>query len=134
MSEELETLRPAAFAIAYRMLGSVSEAEARAKRETYVGDWLPEPLVASAEDDPARRAEMADSLSLAFLVLLESLSPEQRAAFLLHEVFDEPYSRIADVIGTRSCWPTTWSSAATAGARRRASSARSTAAPGWRAR
>ena len=141
MSEELETLRPAAFALAYRMLGSVSEAEdvvqegflrlhrereggrliespraflstvvsrlsldhlrsARARRETYVGDWLPEPLVASADDDPARRAEMADSLSLAFLVLLESLSPEQRAAFLLHEVFDEPYSRIADVIGT----------------------------------
>ena len=139
--EEFDELRPSAFAIAYRMLGSVSEAEdvvqegllrlhrareggkriespraylstvvsrlsldqlrsARVRRETYVGEWLPEPLVASADDDPARKAEMADSLSLAFLVLLESLSPEQRAAFLLREVFDEPYGRIAEVIGT----------------------------------
>jgi len=73
---------------------------ARRRRETYVGEWLPEPLVASADDDPARKAEMADSLSLAFLVLLESLSPEQRAAFLLREVFDEPYDRIADIVGT----------------------------------
>jgi Sigma-70, region 4/SnoaL-like domain len=56
--------------------------------------------VASADDDPARKAEMADSLSLAFLVLLESLSPEQRAAFLLREVFDEPYDRIAEIVGT----------------------------------
>jgi RNA polymerase sigma-70 factor (TIGR02957 family) len=139
--EEFDELRPSAFAIAYRMLGSVSEAEdvvqegffrlhrardegeriespraylstvvsrlsldhlrsARARRETYVGEWLPEPLVSSSEDDPARKAEMADSLSLAFLVLLESLSPEQRAAFLLREVFDEPYDRIADIVGT----------------------------------
>jgi RNA polymerase sigma-70 factor (TIGR02957 family) len=139
--EEFDELRPSAFAIAYRMLGSVSEAEdvvqegflrlhraraggeriaspraylstvvsrlsldhlrsARVRRETYVGDWLPEPLVASVDDDPARKAEMADSLSLAFLVLLESLSPEQRAAFLLREVFDEPYDRIAEIIGT----------------------------------
>jgi RNA polymerase sigma-70 factor (TIGR02957 family) len=136
--EELDELRPSAFAIAYRMLGSVSEAEdvvqegflrlhrareggeriesplstvvsrlsldqlrsARVRRETYVGEWLPEPLVASADDDPARKAEMADSLSLAFLVLLESLSPEQRAAFLLREVFDEPYDRIAEIVGT----------------------------------
>jgi RNA polymerase sigma-70 factor (TIGR02957 family) len=136
--EEFAALRPSAFAVAYRMLGSVSEAEdvvqegflrlhrarargeriespraylstvvsrlaldhlrsARARRETYVGEWLPEPLVG---DDPARRAEIADSLSLAFLVLLESLSPEQRAAFLLREVFDEPYDRIAEIIGT----------------------------------
>jgi RNA polymerase sigma factor (sigma-70 family) len=73
---------------------------ARVRRETYVGEWLPEPLVASADDDPARKAEMADSLSLAFLVLLESLSPEQRAAFLLHEVFEEPYERIAEIIAT----------------------------------
>jgi hypothetical protein len=65
-----------------------------------VGEWLPEPLVASADDDPARKAEMADSLSFAFLVLLESLSPEQRAAFLLREVFDEPYDRIAEIVGT----------------------------------
>jgi RNA polymerase sigma-70 factor (TIGR02957 family) len=138
---EFDDLRPSAFAIAYRMLGSVSEAEdvvqegflrlhrareggeriespraylstvvsrlsldqlrsARVQRETYTGEWLPEPLVASAEDDPARKAEMADSLSLAFLVMLESLSPEQRAAFLLREVFDEPYDRIAEIIGT----------------------------------
>jgi RNA polymerase sigma-70 factor (TIGR02957 family) len=139
--KQFDELRPSAFAIAYRMLGSVSEAEdmvqegllrlhrareggeriespraylstvvsrlsldqlrsARVRRETYVGEWLPEPLVASADDDPARKAEIADSLSLAFLVLLESLSPEQRAAFLLREVFDEPYDRIAEIIGT----------------------------------
>jgi len=139
MAEEqlLEELRPRAFAIAYRMLGSVSEAEdvvqeallrlhralqederiespgayvatvvtrlcidqlrsARARRESYVGEWLPEPLV---DDDPARHAEMADSLSLAFLVLLESLSPEQRAVFLLREVFDYPYDEIAGIVG-----------------------------------
>src|SRR3954454_24050499 len=136
-----DELRRSAFAIAYRMLGSVSEAEdvvqegllrlhraraggeriespraylstvvsrlsldhlrsARAQREIYVGEWLPEPLVTSAEDDPARKAETADSLSLALLVLLESLSPEQRAAFLLREVFDEPYPRIAEIIAT----------------------------------
>jgi RNA polymerase sigma-70 factor (TIGR02957 family) len=141
MTEEFDELRRSAFAIAYRMLGSVSEAEdvvqegflrlhraraggtrvespraylstvvsrlaldhlrsAQVRRETYVGEWLPEPLVASADEDPARKAEMADSLSLAFLVLLESLSPEQRAAFLLREVFDEPYDRIAEVVGT----------------------------------
>jgi RNA polymerase sigma-70 factor (TIGR02957 family) len=140
-TSEFHALRPSAFAIAYRMLGSVSEAEdavqegflrlhrareqgeriespraylstvvsrlaldglrsARRRRETYVGEWLPEPLVSSADDDPARKAEVADSLSLAFLVLLETLSPEQRAAFLLREVFDEPYDRIADIVGT----------------------------------
>jgi RNA polymerase sigma-70 factor (TIGR02957 family) len=73
---------------------------ARVRRETYVGEWLPEPLVTGAGDDPARKAEMADSLSLAFLVLLERLSPEQRAAFLLHDVFDEPYDRVAEIVGT----------------------------------
>src|SRR5262245_17520792 len=139
--EEFDELRPSAFAIAYRMLGSVSDAEdvvqegflrlhrareggeliespraylstvvsrlsldqlrsARVRRETYMGEWLPEPLVTSTDDDPARKAEMADSLSLAFLVLLETLSPEQRAAFLLREVFDEPYERIAEIVGT----------------------------------
>jgi RNA polymerase sigma-70 factor (TIGR02957 family) len=139
--EQFAELRRSAFAIAYRMLGSVSEAEdvvqegflrlhrareggeriespraylstvvsrlaldelrsARARRETYVGEWLPEPLVPALDVDPARRLEMSDSLSLAFLVLLESLSPEQRAAFLLREVFDEPYERIAELIGT----------------------------------
>ncbi len=116
----LEELRPGAFAIAYRMLGSVSEAEdvvqeallrvhqalesgeriasprafvatittrlaidelrsARARREQYVGEWLPEPIITDGEDDPAVHAEIADSLSVAMLVLLESLSPEQRA-------------------------------------------------------
>ena len=134
-------LRPAAFAIAYRMLGSVSEAEdvvqdamlrlhhvldsgeeiesprayvatvvsrlsidvlrsARVRRETYVGEWLPEPLVTDEASDPAERAELADSLSVAFLVLLESLSPEQRAAFLLHDVFDYAYDEIASIVGT----------------------------------
>jgi RNA polymerase sigma factor (sigma-70 family) len=72
---------------------------ARARRETYPGEWLPEPLVADAADDPARSAEMADSLSLAFLVLLESLSPEQRAAFLLHDVFDYGYGEVAEIVG-----------------------------------
>ena len=136
----LDELRPGAFAIAYRMLGSVSEAEdlvqeallrlhraqsegeriesprayvstvvtrlgidqlrsARRKRETYVGEWLPEPLLTSEEEDPARQAEMADSLSLSFLVLLESLSPEQRAVFLLHDVFDYPYDEVARIVG-----------------------------------
>ena len=71
---------------------------ARVRRETYVGEWLPEPLVDDPEYDPARHAEMADSLSLAFLVLLESLSPEQRAVFLLREVFDYPYDRIAEIV------------------------------------
>src|SRR5918992_2831158 len=138
--EEFDELRPAAFGIAYRMLGSVSEAEdvvqegllrlhrareegeriesprayvstvvtrlgidqlrsARVRRETYVGEWLPEPLVTSPEEDPARQAEMADSLSMAFLVLLETLSPEQRAVFLLREVFDYPYDEIARIVG-----------------------------------
>jgi RNA polymerase sigma-70 factor (TIGR02957 family) len=137
----LDELRPRVFAIAYRMLGSVSEAEdvvqetllrvhaaidggeeissprayaatvatrlaidelrsARVRRETYVGEWLPEPITERPEDDPARQAEVADSLSLAFLVLLESLSPEQRAAFLLHDVFDYEYGRVAEIVGT----------------------------------
>ena len=74
---------------------------ARVRREAYVGEWLPEPLLATdAADDPAARAELADSLSLAFLVLLESLSPEQRAAFLLREVFDYGYDEIAAIVGT----------------------------------
>jgi RNA polymerase sigma-70 factor (TIGR02957 family) len=138
----MDELRPRAFAVAYRMLGSVSEAEdivqeallrvhdkleqgeriespraylstvvtrlcidqlrsARVRRETYVGEWLPEPLVDDGgRSDPAGQAEMADSLSLAFLVLLESLTPEQRAAFLLREVFDYPYGEIAAIVGT----------------------------------
>lgn len=140
-SEELlDELRPVSFAIAYRMLGSVSEAEdvvqeallrvhraieageqiasprayaatvttrlainelrsARARREQYVGEWLPEPILTDGANDPAQHAEMADSLSLAMLVLLESLSPEQRAALLLHDVFDYGYPEIAEIIG-----------------------------------
>lgn len=138
--ELLAELRPGAFAVAYRMLGSVAEAEdvvqeallrlhdalgrgeeiaspraylatvtarlaidelrsARARRETYVGEWLPEPLLASTEDDPAARAETADSLSFAFLVLLESLTPEERAALLLHDVFDYGFADVGAVIG-----------------------------------
>jgi RNA polymerase sigma-70 factor (TIGR02957 family) len=136
----LEELRPVAFAIAYRMLGSVSEAEdvvqeallqvhqaldagepiasprafvatvttrraidelrsARARREEYVGEWLPEPIITDGHDDPAGHAETADSLSLAMLVLLESLSPEQRAVLMLHEVFDYGSREIAAIVG-----------------------------------
>jgi RNA polymerase sigma-70 factor (TIGR02957 family) len=140
MEELLDVLRPRAFAIAYRMLGSVTEAEdvvqeallrlhrvieageeievpeaylativtrlgidrlrsAQVRRETYVGEWLPEPVVTGGPDDPATHAEMSDSLSLAFLVLLERLSPEQRAVFLLREVFDYGYDEIAEIVG-----------------------------------
>lgn len=140
----LGELRPRAFAIAYRMLGTVSEAEdvvqdallrvhqalesgeqlvsprafiatvttrlaitelrsARVRREQYVGDWLPEPLLTGddrdADGDPARHAETTDALSLALLVALEALSPEQRAALLLHDVFDYDYPQIAEIIG-----------------------------------
>jgi RNA polymerase sigma-70 factor (TIGR02957 family) len=136
----LEELRPRAFAIAYRMLGSVAEAEdivqealvrvhraledgeriesprafvatvatrlaidelrsARARRESYVGEWLPEPLVGDGGGDPADQAEMADSLSVAFLVLLESLSPEERAVLLLRDVFDYGYDEISAILG-----------------------------------
>jgi RNA polymerase sigma-70 factor (ECF subfamily) len=136
----LDELRPVSFSIAYRMLGSVSEAEdvvqesllrvhqaleageqimaprafiatittrlainelrsARVRRERYVGEWLPEPIITDSADDPAQHAEMADSLSLAMLVLLESLSPEQRAVLLLHDVFDYDHAQIAEIVG-----------------------------------
>jgi RNA polymerase sigma-70 factor (ECF subfamily) len=132
--ESDEELRPYLFAIAYRMLGSVADAEdvvqdaflryeeahvdadspkaylatvttrlaidelrsARARREVYPGEWLPEPVV---EEDEARHAEMADSLSLTFLHLLEKLSPVERAVFLLREVFDYSYDDIAAIVG-----------------------------------
>jgi RNA polymerase sigma factor (sigma-70 family) len=71
---------------------------ARARREHYVGEWLPEPIITDSTDDPARHAEMADSLSLAMLVLLESLSAEQRAVLLLHDVFDYGYPDIAAIL------------------------------------
>src|SRR5215469_2399595 len=140
-----EELRPLMFSIAYRMTGSVSDAEdivqeaflglarglsegtvvespkaylatattrhainhlrsARVRREAYVGTWLPEPLVAeeggrvppqpAAAPDPAERAELADSLSMAFLVMLESLAPVERAVFLLREVFGYDYAEV----------------------------------------
>jgi hypothetical protein len=72
---------------------------ARARRERYVGEWLPEPILTDERDDPARQAEIADSLSVAMLVLLESLSPEQRAVLLLHDVFDYGYEEIAPIVG-----------------------------------
>lgn len=71
---------------------------ARVRRERYLGEWLPEPIITNGYDDPARHAEMAESLSLAMLVLLESLSPEQRAVLLLHDVFDYGYPEIAAIV------------------------------------
>ena len=132
-------LRPLMFAIAYRMTGSVTEAEdlvqeaffrlerarqrgvvvespeaylaaattrltidhlrsARARRESYVGTWLPEPIVVDLHDRPEPMAELSDSLSMAFLVLLESLSPVERAVFLLREAFDYSYEDIAQIV------------------------------------
>jgi RNA polymerase sigma-70 factor (TIGR02957 family) len=139
-SASYQEFRPLMFSIAYRMTGSVSDAEdlvqeaflrltrvlrdgasitspkaylatattrlaisylrsARVRRESYVGAWLPEPLLAGREPDPAEHAEMSDSLSMAFLVLLESLSPTERAVFLLHEVFGYDYREIAEITG-----------------------------------
>ena len=69
----------------------------KARREVYQGPWLPEPV--AAETDPEAAAALADSLSLAFLVILEALSPVERAAFVLREVFDEPYSTVAEILG-----------------------------------
>lgn len=74
---------------------------ARSRREQYVGEWLPEPLIEDDSSDPARRVEISESLSQSFLVVLETLSPEQRAVFLLHDVFDYPYERIAEILGKR---------------------------------
>ena len=132
-------LRPLLFSIAYRMVGSASEAEdivqeaflrfhressegtdidspkawlstvttrlainhvqsARVRRESYVGTWLPEPIVTDFESEGARHAETADSLSMAFLVLLESLGPVERAVFLLREVFEYGYDEIAGIV------------------------------------
>jgi RNA polymerase sigma-70 factor (ECF subfamily) len=71
---------------------------ARVKRESYVGSWLPEPLLSSDEPEPAEVAEMSDSLSLSFLVLLETLSPTERAVFLLREVFDYGYDEIGEIV------------------------------------
>jgi RNA polymerase sigma-70 factor, ECF subfamily len=72
---------------------------ARVRREAYVGTWLPEPLLTDPAPDASQHAETADSLSMAFLVLLESLSPVERAVFLLREVFEYEYDEIASVVG-----------------------------------
>ncbi|MCC3302703.1 RNA polymerase sigma-70 factor [Arthrobacter sp. zg-Y895] len=136
-TEEFLALRPLLFSIAYRILGSVSEAEdvlqntwlryeaypgeprspksflstavtrssidvlrsARVQREEYVGTWFPEPLVDDPYEDPARAAELADSVSLAALLLLERLSPLERAVFVLREVFDFGYPEVASAVG-----------------------------------
>lgn len=136
-TEEFEELRPLLFAIAYRILGSVSEAEdvvqetwlrydssptqptsikaflsavvtrisidvlrsARVRREQYVGQWFPEPLLTDPYEDPARAAELADSVSIAALLLLEQLSPLERAVFVLREVFAFDFSEIEAAVG-----------------------------------
>ncbi len=72
---------------------------ASVRREAYVGPWMPEPIVEAREPDPAEHAETADSLSIAFLVVLESLTPVERAVFLLREVFDYGYDEIARIVG-----------------------------------
>jgi RNA polymerase sigma-70 factor, ECF subfamily len=131
--EEFEELRPLLFAIAYRILGSVAEAEdavqetwlryeasptqprsakaflsavvtrvaidmlrsARVRREAYVGQWFPEPLLTDPYEDPARSAELADSVSMAALLLLERLTPLERAVFVLREVFGFSFPEVA---------------------------------------
>jgi len=134
-----DDLRPLMFSIAYRMLGSVAEAEdvvqeaflrmhrseldgttfdspdayattvttrlaidalrsARHRREQYVGPWLPEPLLADADADPARVVDLDETVSVAFLAVLERLSPTERAVFLLREVFGYGYPEIAAVV------------------------------------
>ena len=136
-TEEFEELRPLLFAIAYRILGSVSEAEdavqetwlrwqtaateprsvkaylsavvtrisidvlrsARVRREAYVGPWFPEPLLTDPYEDPERSAELADSLSMAALLLLERLTPLERAVFVLREVFGFGFPQIASAVG-----------------------------------
>ena len=134
-----DTDRPLLFSIAYRMLGSASDAEdvlqdawlryqsadrsnirsarafmttivtrlcldrlksARTKREAYIGPWLPEPVLTSEMESPDARLQRAESVTLAFLVLLEKLSPEERAVFLLKEIFEYDHSEIADMLGT----------------------------------
>jgi RNA polymerase sigma-70 factor (ECF subfamily) len=146
-----ESVRPRLFGIAYRMMGTVAEAEdlvqeawlrwqgtdhesvrepaaflattvtrlalteldsARARRERYVGSWLPEPVDTSA--DPALGAERAEALSLAVLRLLERLTPTERAAYVLHVAFDYPYRRIAEVLETSEANARQWGSRARA--------------------
>jgi RNA polymerase sigma-70 factor (TIGR02957 family) len=85
-------------ATAVTRLGINYLSSAQVRRETYVGDWLPEPVVVPA-DGPAEHAELADSLSMAFLVLLEALSPVERAVFMLREVFGYGYPDVARITG-----------------------------------
>ncbi|MFF4049036.1 RNA polymerase sigma-70 factor [Streptomyces chartreusis] len=134
--EEFEALRPLLFSIAYRILGSVAEAEdavqeawlrydgsstrpasakaylsatvtrisidvlrsARVRREEYTGPWFPEPLLSDPYEDPARAVELADSVSMAALLLLERLSPLERAVFVLREVFGFGFDEIAGAV------------------------------------
>jgi RNA polymerase sigma-70 factor, ECF subfamily len=136
-AQKFEELRPLLFAIAYRIVGSVGEAEdavqetwlryeasptqptsnkaflsavvtrisidvlrsARSRREQYVGPWFPEPLLTDPYEDPARSAELADSVSMAALLLLERLSPLERAVFVLREVFGFSFPEIASTVG-----------------------------------
>jgi RNA polymerase sigma-70 factor (ECF subfamily) len=136
-AEEFEELRSLLFAIAYRILGSVAEAEdavqetwlryevspaqprsakaylsavvtrisidvlrsARVRREEYAGPWLPEPLLTDPYEDPERSAELADSVSMAALLLLERLSPLERAVFVLREVFGFGFDEVASAVG-----------------------------------
>jgi RNA polymerase sigma-70 factor, ECF subfamily len=72
---------------------------ARARRETYVGPWLPEPLVCSGSDDPADRITLDESVSYALLAVLEQLSPAERTAFVLHDIFDVPFGEVAETVG-----------------------------------
>ncbi len=136
--EDFDLHRPLLFSIAYRMLGSVADAEdvvqeaylrwqeasetevrspraylstvvprlcidqlrsARVKREEYAGPWLPEPLLTEPASDIVEAAALDESLSMAFLVLLESLTPTERAVFLLREVFDYDYQEISRFVG-----------------------------------
>jgi RNA polymerase sigma-70 factor, ECF subfamily len=98
--EEVESPKAYLSTVATR-LGIDHLRSARVRREQYVGEWLPEPLLTDPTADTAQHAETADSLSLAFLVLLESLSPVERAVFLLHDVFGYGYDEIAGVVGKR---------------------------------
>jgi len=96
--QEIESSKAYLSAIATRL--SIDQLRsARVRRERYVGQWLPEPVATESASDPAEHAATADSLSMAFLVLLESLSPVERAVFLLREVFDYGYDEIARVVG-----------------------------------
>jgi RNA polymerase sigma-70 factor (ECF subfamily) len=74
-------------------------ASARVRRETYVGEWVPEPLPDRADGDPADRVTLDESVSMAFLVVLESMTPAERVAFILHDVFRDPFPEIAQIVG-----------------------------------